>query len=109
RAAEHRVASANATIGQAMAGYFPRVSIVGQIGQASLAAGRLAYDGSSLWSIGPSIHVPLFELSATHALVLEKEARTREAVASYRDAVLRAFGEVADAMSGLGAHAEVRE
>lgn len=109
RATEARAASQNALAGQAIASFFPRMTLLGQFGYASLDAGKLAYFGSQLFSIGPSVHVPIFEGGVTYALLLEKEARRDEAVAVYRDTILTAFREVADAVSSLHAHEDVRD
>ncbi len=108
RAAERRLAAANARIGEAYADFFPRVTIVGNFGYASLNAGTVASYGGQLWSIGPSIRIPIFEGGRTLAAWQAAQARTDEATALYRQTVLRAFGEVADAISGLGNHGLAR-
>jgi NodT family efflux transporter outer membrane factor (OMF) lipoprotein len=109
RAALLRVKSANARIGAAFANYFPQLTITGNAGYVSAHIETLARPTSQQWSIGPSLHLPLFELGNTYFLVLEREARKDEAVAQYRSTVLRAFGEVADALAGIVGHAAARD
>ncbi len=109
RAAELRVRSANAQIGAAFANYFPTITIVGDAGYSSESVNKLPRPASQQWDIGPSIHIPLLQLATNYYLVAEKEARTREAIANYRSIVLRAFGEVADAMAGIEGHKEARD
>jgi NodT family efflux transporter outer membrane factor (OMF) lipoprotein len=109
RAAESRLRARNAGIGQAKAGYFPTVTIIGHFGYAALDGGDLAQPKAQLWQIGPSISIPIFEGGKTYAAVLEAEARTSEAVADYRDVILRAFAEVADAVVGISASMQVRD
>lgn len=109
RAALARVKSSNARIGEAFARYFPTISITGSAGYQSAQVSTLARPTSQLWSIGPSLHLPLFEGGQTYFLVLEQEAHKSEAIALYRATVLRAFGEVADALTGIVGHAAARD
>ncbi len=109
RAAELRVRAQNARIGEAIASFFPRITIAGRAGHASLSAGTLGDGGSFLWSIGPSIRLPIFEGGLTYARMLETEARTDEATARFYAVVLDAFREVADAIASIAAHEQVRD
>jgi NodT family efflux transporter outer membrane factor (OMF) lipoprotein len=109
RAAEERLRAANARIGQAKADFFPRVTIAGNFGYASLNSGTLAEPAAQLWSVGPSIRIPIFTGGATYSRWKEMEARTDEAAAVYRQVVLRAFSEVADALSGIAGHLAARD
>ena len=109
RAAEARLTAANAAIGVAKADYFPRVTILGRFGYSALDATKLTEQRSSLWQVGPSVSIPIFEGGHTQAAVLEAEARTSEAAALYRDVVLRAFGEVADAIVGMTTREQARD
>jgi NodT family efflux transporter outer membrane factor (OMF) lipoprotein len=108
RAAERRLVAANARIGEAYADFFPRVTILGNFGYASLSAATVADFGGQLWSIGPSVRVPIFEGGRLVAAWHAAQARTDEATASYRQTVLNAFAEVADSISGLQNHSESR-
>jgi multidrug efflux system outer membrane protein len=103
-AAEMRLRAANARIGVAEADFFPRVTLLGTLGYASLDAKTLAQSGAQLWSLGPSIHLPIFQGGALHARWEQMKARTDEASASYRQVVLRAFSEVADSLSSVHGH-----
>jgi NodT family efflux transporter outer membrane factor (OMF) lipoprotein len=109
RSAEEHLHAANARIGEAIAHFFPTVTIVGRAGYASLSFSSVAQGPAQLWSIGPSIRIPIFEGGQTYYRVIETEARTDEATANYYKAILNAFGEVADSIVGIGAHARVRD
>ncbi|HZU95946.1 MAG TPA: efflux transporter outer membrane subunit [Planctomycetota bacterium] len=109
RAAELRVRSANAQIGAAIANYFPTLTLVGDAGYSSEKLTTIARPASQQWSLGPQLHIPIFQLATNYYLVSEKEARTQAAIADYRSIVLRAFAEVADAMSGIQGHREARD
>jgi NodT family efflux transporter outer membrane factor (OMF) lipoprotein len=109
RAAEERLHAATARVGEAEADFFPRVTILGNFGSATLSAGTLVQPASQWWSIAPSIRIPIFEGGATTARWNEMQARTDEAAANYRQMVLRAFSEVADALSGIAGHIAQRD
>jgi multidrug efflux system outer membrane protein len=98
RQAEARLHAATARIGVAKADFFPRVFLSG-----IAAGGSLMVDGrwvgpQALFSIGPSISMPIFNTGRTQAGVDSAEARTEEALAQYRQTILQAFREVADAL-----------
>ncbi|HZU96518.1 MAG TPA: efflux transporter outer membrane subunit [Planctomycetota bacterium] len=109
RAAEEHLRAANARIGAAIADFFPKVTIVGQIGQASLNAQNVTTHGAQLWSIGPSIDLPIFSGGLHYARMLEAEARRDEATSNYLLTILGAFREVADAIAGISAHEQERD
>ncbi len=96
--AEQALVAANASIGAAMANYFPRISITGLLGVASTDLGDLIESESDLWSAGGSIVGPLLTFGAVSGQVDQAEASTREAAALYRQTVLNAFREVEDAL-----------
>ncbi len=109
RAAEEHLRAANARIGAAIAEFFPKVTIVGQLGQASINAQNITTYGSQLWSIGPSIDIPIFSGGLTYAKTLEAEARRDEATSNYLLTILGAFREVADSVAGISAHEQERD
>jgi multidrug efflux system outer membrane protein len=98
RQAEDQLAAATARIGVAKSDYYPRVFLTG-----AAAGGALHIDGSwigpqGLFSIGPSIHLPIFNMGRTRAGVDSAEARAQAAVEQYRQTIIQAFREVADAL-----------
>ncbi|MBL9137431.1 MAG: efflux transporter outer membrane subunit [Verrucomicrobiales bacterium] len=100
-AAEERLKAASARIGVAKAAFFPTVKITGTAGLASADLGTLFNWPSKVGSIGPSIHVPIFEGGKNRADLKGAEARYDQALAGYRAAILTAFREVEDALSDL--------
>jgi multidrug efflux system outer membrane protein len=98
RQAEARLAAATARIGVAITDFYPRVFLSG-----AAAAGGLMVDGrwvgpQGLFSIGPQITLPIFNMGRTQAGVDSAEARTQEALAQYQQTIVQAFREVADAL-----------
>jgi multidrug efflux system outer membrane protein len=100
-AAERRLAAANARIGVAEAAYFPALSLTGQAGFLSDEADELFSADSRVWSITPSVSLPLFTGGRTAAEVEQAEAAHEDALAQYRQSVLVAFREVEDALTDV--------
>jgi multidrug efflux system outer membrane protein len=98
REAEDQLAAATARIGVAKADFYPRVFLTG-----AAAGGALHIDGSwigpqGLFNIGPSIHLPIFNMGRTQAGVDSAEAQAQAAVEQYRATIIQAFREVADSL-----------
>lgn len=108
-AAEARLKAANARAGMAYADFFPRFTIAGRFGYASLDAKNLFQSDAQLFSFGPSIYLPIFHGSAIEARWKAMLSRTDEASATYRGVILRAFSEVAGALSGIAWHDKARD
>jgi multidrug efflux system outer membrane protein len=104
--AEQHLVAANAEIGVAEALFFPQVRITGAAGFESADFGDLLKWESRIWSIGPSISVPVFEGGRLRANLEGARARYEEAVAAYRGTVLAAFRDVEDALVGVRLRAD---
>jgi len=98
-AAERMLASANARIGVAKAAFFPAISLTGGAGFASGDIDNLFNAGSRAWSIGPSLHLPIFQGGRNRANLERSRAVYDEGVAAFRQRVLIAFREVQDALT----------
>lgn len=99
-AAERTLAAANARIGVAKAAFFPAISLTGGAGYASADIDQLFKTDSRIWSIGPSLYLPLFQGGRNRANLARSKAAYEESVASFRQSVLVAFQEVQDALTG---------
>ena len=100
-AAEQELIAANAEIGVARAAFLPRISFEGLLGLRSASGGDLFQDSASNWQLGGSLVGPLLDFGRSEALVNQAEARQRQALISYRQAIQVAFREVLDAMAGV--------
>jgi multidrug efflux system outer membrane protein len=98
-AAERTLAAANARIGLAKAAFFPALSLTGNFGYASADIDDLFKNDSKLWSIGPSLYLPLFQGGRNRANLARSRAAYEETLATYRQRVLIAFREVQDALT----------
>jgi multidrug efflux system outer membrane protein len=98
-AAERRMAAANANIGVAEAAFYPKVTINGLAAFQSVDASSWFSWSSRLWSIGPSVQLPLFTGGLNRANLATSRAAYDQQVANYRQTVLNAFGEVEDQLA----------
>jgi NodT family efflux transporter outer membrane factor (OMF) lipoprotein len=105
-AAERRMAAANARIGVATAAYFPSLSLTGSGGYAAGAVASLVSSPNLVWSLGAGLAGTILDFGARSAEVDRSRAAYDEAVATYRQAVLDAFGEVEDNLSTVRILAE---
>lgn len=93
-AAERTVAARNADIGVAIADYFPAVRLTASGGFLSKEVDSLFSADSRVWSIGPSVSLPVTGLTVIKYNVRRQKAAREEAIANYRQAVLTALRDV---------------
>jgi multidrug efflux system outer membrane protein len=98
-AAERALAAANARIGVAKAAFFPAISLTGTAGFASGDIDSLVHADSRIWSIGPSLYLPILQGGRNRANLERSRAAFDESVAAFRQRVLVAFREVQDALT----------
>ena len=103
RQAERELAAATADVGVATANLFPRLSLVGSIGQQARSGGDLASAGSTRFQIGPSLHWPVFAGGTLRAQVRAAKARADGAGARYEQAVLQALTDSEGALNRYAA------
>jgi multidrug efflux system outer membrane protein len=99
--AERQLASANAQIGVAKAAFFPVITLTGSGGYLSGQIDTLFKWDSRVWSIGPSISLPIFAGGRNRANYKRSQAAFEEAIAHYRQRILVAFGDVENSLSGI--------
>jgi NodT family efflux transporter outer membrane factor (OMF) lipoprotein len=98
RAAERRIAAANARIGVAKADLYPHFSLTGVAGIESLNLSSFASGSSGYYQIGPGVSWRVFDAGRIRFQVLAESARTDEAAAAYQRSVLDAFRDVETAL-----------
>jgi outer membrane protein, multidrug efflux system len=98
---ERQMAAANAQIGVARAAYFPSLNLFANGGWQSADIAKLLNVQSTFWAVGANVAESIFTGGARRAQVQFAKAGYDASVASYRDAVLNAFREVQDDVTGL--------
>jgi NodT family efflux transporter outer membrane factor (OMF) lipoprotein len=106
RAAERRLASSNAQIGEHIADYFPKVTLLGDIGFSASDPGHLLRKQNFSWVGVPYLQWNLFDFGRTAANVDAAQASRDEAEARYEKTVL---GALKDANSSLSRYGNQRE
>jgi multidrug efflux pump len=99
--AERQLASANARIGIAKAAFFPVLRLTGSGGFVSGDFDSLFNWDSRVWSIGPSISLPIFAGGRNRANYARSKSAYEEALAHYRQQVLVAFADVENSLSAI--------
>lgn len=99
--AEEKLHAECARIGVAEAAFFPTFKLTGYAGGATADFGTLLDWSSRFGSLGPSIHLPIFEGGRNKANLNAAKARYEQSTAAYRGTVLNAFREVEDSLSDL--------
>lgn len=105
-AAEAQLHAASAAVGVATAQLYPTITLTGALTQQSMGVDTLFRGASTLWNFGGNLAVPVF-----HGGTLEAQRQAaRDAFdaqyATYKQTVIVAFGQVADALRALDHDAE---
>ncbi|MEP6996836.1 MAG: efflux transporter outer membrane subunit [Betaproteobacteria bacterium] len=104
RAAEALLHQASAQIGVATANQYPQITLSGSFGAQATQLHNL-FAGPTVWSIGAELLQPLFHAGELEAKRRAAVAAYDQAAAQYRQTVLLAFQNVADALRALEADA----
>ena len=100
-AAERQLAASNARIGQALAEYYPKISLAGVLGFESSRTGDL-FKAATFQPEGVAgLRWRVFDFGKVSAEVAQAKGANAEALAGYRQAVLRAAEDVEDAFTSL--------
>lgn len=100
--AERRLAASNARIGEAVAEYYPKFSLSALLGSATAVSSGNLFSGGSSQSAGVlGLRWRLFDFGRIHAQIDQAKGQEAEALAAYRQSVLRATEDVENAFSAL--------
>ncbi|NGZ86490.1 TolC family protein [Duganella aceris] len=100
-AAERRLAASNAQIGIAMAEYYPKLSLSALVGLSSLGSGGLLSAAALQPQAALGLRWRLFDFGRIDADIARAQGANAEALALYRQAVLRAAEDVENAVATL--------
>jgi outer membrane protein TolC len=107
-AAEARLRAATAGIGVARAQLYPSIRLGAKFGSESYQGSEFLSWGSRLWSIGPSLDLPLFDRGRRKSVVQLRELEQQEAAVAYQRTVLSAWKEIDDALTAYTAEQQRR-
>ncbi|AZD29005.1 efflux transporter outer membrane subunit [Pseudomonas chlororaphis] len=100
--AERRLAASNARIGVAIAEYYPKFSLSALLGSATSVSGGNLFTGGANQSAGVlGLRWRLFDFGRINAQIDQAKGQEAEALAAYRQSVLRATEDVENAFSAL--------
>jgi outer membrane protein TolC len=106
-AAERRVAASNARIGQALAEYYPKISLSGFLGNEAISPGNLFREKGFQPTAVAGLRWRLFDFGRVDAEVKQARGVNAQTLLEYRKTVLRATEEVENSFTQLG-QSEVR-
>ncbi len=106
QSAEASLRAANADIAVARAAWFPSISLTGQGGFQSVDLSKMMSHSSLLFSVGPTLSLPIFDAGRIAGTVEQKRARWDELAQTYRKAVVSAFSDVENALIAVEKTAE---
>ena len=106
-AAEAQLHASSAAIGVATAQMYPSFPLSASVGTAALAATSLFEGSSVVWTLAAGLTAPIFHGGALAAQKKGAIDAFRASLATYRQAVLLSFGQVADTLRALGHDADL--
>jgi len=101
RQAEEQLAASTARIGAAKALLYPSISLTGSYGVASADLDSVFDQPNRSWNIGANLLQPIFNAGLNTSRVEVAESQQRQALYGYERAVLLAFRDVEDSLTGL--------
>jgi len=100
-AAQRAMEAANARVGVARSAMFPALSIGANGGGVADTVHDIGSYSARSWALGALLSMPIIDGGRNRANVARSQAALDEAVGSYRQRVLTAFGEVEDNLAGV--------
>lgn len=100
-AAERRLAASNARVGQAIAEYYPHLSLSGLLGYEASHPGDLFKAATFQPEAAAGLRWRMFDFGKVGAEVTQAKGAKAEALARYQQSVLRAAEDVEDAFTSL--------
>lgn len=99
RRAEASLHAATAQVGEAVAEFYPRVTINAGFGFESLSFRDLGFWNAKAWNVGPSITLPLFQGGRLRGQLELRKSEQKEAAIAYQQTVLQAWHDVDNALT----------
>ena len=103
RSAERELAASYADVGDEVAEYFPKVTLLGSFGWTSGDRDEIGDPDAERWFYGPAITWSFLDFGRVRQRVKAAEARRDGAIAVYQETVLKALEETENALAGFRA------
>ena len=103
RSAERELAATYADVGDEIAEYFPKVTLLGSFGWTSSDREGIGEPEAERWFYGPSITWSFLDFGRVRQRVKAAEARRDGAIAIYQETVLEALEETENSLAGFRA------
>ena len=97
-AAEERLFATGASLTQAKASLYPQISMTGSSGTSTSELSGLLSSDSVVWNVAANLTQPLFQAGRLRVNVRLQRANLKAAEESFRSTVLKAMGEVENAL-----------
>ncbi|GBQ15111.1 efflux transporter outer membrane subunit [Komagataeibacter rhaeticus] len=109
RMAADRLHAATASIGVAIADFFPRITLSGSLDVQALQFSGLGSWASRQYGFGPTATLPIFEGGRLTGQLHLRRAQQKEAATMFQRTVLKAWQEIDDAMADFTAAQKRRD
>jgi multidrug efflux system outer membrane protein len=101
RAAEARLTAAMARLKQARTDLYPKITLNGLLGRQGTALSNISFGGGNFFNLGPQVQLPLFNSGRIKANIATQEARVQQERLAYRQEILAAIEEAANALAAV--------
>ncbi|MBM3763604.1 MAG: efflux transporter outer membrane subunit [Acidobacteria bacterium] len=101
RAAEARLAAAMQRLKQARTDLYPKVTLNGLVGRQGTSLGSFSLGGGNFFNIGPQLQLPIFNSGRIKSNIALNDARVEQEKLAYRNEILTAFEEAANAIAAM--------
>ncbi|MEO8754174.1 MAG: efflux transporter outer membrane subunit, partial [Casimicrobiaceae bacterium] len=108
RQSEDQLIAENAKIGVAKANFFPSISLTGLLGIQHSQVSSVLSGTTSIWSFGAGLAGPIFTGGQLTGEYDAQVAKWKQSKANYELTVLKALGEVSNALNGQQRLVEIR-
>lgn len=100
-AAEANLHAASAALGVATANLYPSLTLSANMMQEALTPAGIFRSAATAWSVAAGLSAPIFSGGTLSAEKRQAQHAYRAALDQYRQTILNAFGDVADALTAL--------
>jgi len=101
RAAEARLNAAMSRLKQARTDLYPKITLNGLVGRQGTALSNISFGGGNFFSLGPQLQLPIFNSGRIKANIAAQESRVEQERLAYRQEIVAAIEEAANALAAV--------